>query len=229
MGHCPICEKRTAFYARGTWLRDDLLCARCNSIPRARALVFVLDRYFVNWRDLRVHESSPDGASSAKFARECRSYTPSHYYTNVPPGHMRNLIRCENLEKQTFPDASFDMVVTQDVLEHVLDPQRAFAEIARTLQPGGCHVFTVPWYYWKKTLVRAVRDGNEIRHLEAPQYHGNPIDPAGALVVTEWGPDLCDVIYRASGMTTTVIRIMDRHLAIFGEFVEVFVSRKPSP
>jgi hypothetical protein len=27
------------------------------------------------------------------------------------------------------------------------------------LRPGGAHVFTIPWCYWKPTLVRAARDG----------------------------------------------------------------------
>jgi SAM-dependent methyltransferase len=41
-----------------------------------------------------------------------------------------------------FPAASFDLVVAVAVLEHVADPQRCVAEIARVLTPGG-HVFAV--------------------------------------------------------------------------------------
>ena len=43
------------------------------------------------------------------------------------------------MEKQTFADASFDLVITSDVFEHVLDPSRGFSEIARTLRPSGVH------------------------------------------------------------------------------------------
>jgi SAM-dependent methyltransferase len=131
------------------------------------------------------------------------------------------------LEKQTFPDACFDLVVTGDVFEHVLDPAPAFSEIARTLRPGGAHVFTVPWYWWKQTLVRARRnDDGTTMYLEAPEYHGNPIDEGGSLVVTEWGPDLCDFIFRASGLTTSAILIRDMKLGLAGEFCEVFISAK---
>jgi hypothetical protein len=35
----------------------------------------------------------------------------------------------EDLEALTFPDESFDLVITQDVFEHVLRPAKAFAEI----------------------------------------------------------------------------------------------------
>ena len=38
-----------------------------------------------------------------------------------------------------------------------------------------------------------------ITHLMKPDYHGNPIDAAGSLVVTEWGDELCDFVFRSSG------------------------------
>jgi SAM-dependent methyltransferase len=41
-----------------------------------------------------------------------------------------------------FPDGSFDLVVAVAVLEHVAEPTRCVAEIARVLAPGG-HVFAV--------------------------------------------------------------------------------------
>jgi 2-polyprenyl-3-methyl-5-hydroxy-6-metoxy-1,4-benzoquinol methylase len=51
-------------------------------------------------------------------------------------------------------------VITQDVMEHVFDPHHAFKEIARTLKPGGLHIFTTPIYGMPRSRVRArVRDG----------------------------------------------------------------------
>ena len=226
-GWCPICECSVRFVEVGPWLRDQLLCSRCGSIPRFRALVHVLQTRFPNWREIRIHESSPGGRASEKLARECRQYTPTHFFPNVEAGELKNGIRCENLERQTFPDACFDLVVTGDVFEHVLDPGRGFSEIARTLRPGGAHVFTLPWYWWKETLVRARRkESGKLEYLEKPDYHGNPIDKKGSLVVTEWGLDLCDFIYRNSGLTTTALLIRDVKLGLAGEFCEVFISAK---
>jgi SAM-dependent methyltransferase len=226
LGWCPICEKSTLFYKEGEWLRDQFRCIRCYSIPRQRALASVLNRHFPNYRELLIHESSPGGSASAKFARECQNYIPTHYFPDTPLGQVKNGYRCEDLEKQTFTNESFDLVITQDVLEHLMAPAKALAEIERTLKPGGAHVFTVPWYYWKDTAVRAVREVATIHHLMEPEYHGNPIDPKGSLVVTEWGYDLCDFIYQQSGMTTTAVRIFDRRLGIEAKFIEVFISRK---
>lgn len=227
MGRCPICEKQTIFYKEGKWLRDQFKCIRCSSIPRLRALIAVLKEHFPNYRECYIHESSPSGAASRKLARECRHYTPTHYFPEIPSGQMRNGFRCEDLESQTFSDESFDIIITQDVLEHILRPEKAIAEIGRTLKRGGAHVFTVPWYHWKDTVIRAVPENKSVRHLVEPDYHKNPIDPEGSLVVTEWGRDLCDFIYQYSGMTTTAVRIFDRQRGIDAEFIEVFISRKP--
>jgi hypothetical protein len=57
-------------------------------------------------------------------------------------------------------------------------------------------------------------------------YHANPVDPRGALVVTEWGYDLLDFITRKSGLVTIPIRIHDPSHGIEAEFIEVFVSHK---
>jgi hypothetical protein len=225
-GFCPICETKTVFVVRQDWLRDFYHCARCGSIPRWRALIHVLQTHFPNWRTLKIHESSPGGNSSEKLKREGQDYLASHFFPDVVPGQMKHGFRCENLERQTFTNAEFDLVITQDVFEHILNPAQALSEIARALKPGGAHVFTIPWYYWKPTLVRAIEENGSIRHLENPDYHGNPIDPNGSLVVTEWGWDLCDFIYKHSGMTTTVVRIQDRYRGIEAEFIEVFISQK---
>jgi hypothetical protein len=71
-----------------------------------------------------------------------------------------------------------------------------------------------------------MRDNGSVKHLRPPDYHVNPVDARGSLVVTEWGRDLADFIYRASGMTTTVFWLNDRSRGIEAEFIEVFVSRR---
>jgi SAM-dependent methyltransferase len=189
----------------------------------------VLNREFVNWRELRIHESSPGSPLLQKFRRECPRYVASHFYPELPRGTKRDGFISQDLEHQSFESSSFDLVITQDVLEHIFDPRAAFNEIARTLTPGGAHVFTVPWYYWKPTVVRARRTPTGVvEHLLEPDYHGNPIRPnARSLVVTEWGRDLLEFIDSCSGVQTEVIRLDDAELGITGAFVDVFVSRRP--
>jgi SAM-dependent methyltransferase len=43
-----------------------------------------------------------------------------------------------------FGDGTFDRVIAAEVLEHILDDQRAMNELARVLRPGGLAAITVP-------------------------------------------------------------------------------------
>jgi SAM-dependent methyltransferase len=47
-----------------------------------------------------------------------------------------------NLEALPFPDASFDLVLCTQVIEHLLDPALGLRELARVLQPGGRAIVT---------------------------------------------------------------------------------------
>jgi SAM-dependent methyltransferase len=46
-----------------------------------------------------------------------------------------------------YPDASFDLVLSHDVLEHVDDPMASMAEIRRVLRPGGLSINVFPLYF----------------------------------------------------------------------------------
>jgi SAM-dependent methyltransferase len=47
------------------------------------------------------------------------------------------LVRVGTLEEARFPDASFDLILQKDLLEHVLRPRDHLAETYRVLAPGG--------------------------------------------------------------------------------------------
>jgi SAM-dependent methyltransferase len=226
-GYCVICEEETKFIEHSDWLRDHYMCRNCGSIPRQRALVNVLNTFFPSWKEYTVHESSPGGPTTLFFIKKCRGYSMSHYFKNAPLGQVFHGIRCEDLENMTFPDDSFDLFITQDVFEHVMDPEKAFKEINRVLKPGGSHVFTIPWYdQLPKTLQRAKMNGEEIVYLEEPNYHGNPIDSNGSLVTFDWGADFIHLIYNYAKMYTTVYLQKDRELGLEAEFLHVFISKK---
>jgi len=128
---------------------------------------------------------------------------------------------------QTFEAEAFDLVITCDVFEHLPDAAPAVREIIRTLKPGGAHIFTVPWFRSKKTLIRAVCKDGLVRHLEKPDYHGNPIDESGSLVFTEWGMEFPFLLNEWGRLPVVIHDIKDRSLGIDGEFGEVFVQQKP--
>ncbi len=56
----------------------------------------------------------------------------------------------------SFPDDTFDIVLSSDAIEHTIAPDRAIAEMARVLKPSGKLVLTVPNKAWKWLLNLAI-------------------------------------------------------------------------
>jgi SAM-dependent methyltransferase len=225
-GRCPVCQSDTTFRSKSEWLRDGLLCARCRSIPRERAFAWALDTFCPDWRSGVVHECSPaDRLVSNRMRRECAGYVGSQFFADLPAGQVRNGFRSENLERLSFDDRSIDVHCHLDVLEHVNDPAACFAEMARTLRPGGRMIFTTPVYEGKATTERRAEYLPEgIRHIAEPEYHGNPISEDGALVTFHYGADLADLILSwAPGCSVILLALNDPALGILGKFREVFV------
>ncbi|MGO1003499.1 class I SAM-dependent methyltransferase [Lysobacter sp. CA196] len=231
-GLCPTCGESVVFSATHEWLRDSYLCESCGSIPRERALMYVIDTLYPQWREMRIHESSPAGrGASLKLQTECRDYIPTQFFPGVVAGEFVSGVRCENMEKLSFADESIDLHISQDVMEHVFDPAGAFYEVARTLRPGGAHIFTVPLVHRNYPSERraSLNGDGSIEYLREAQYHGNPVSEDGALVTVDWGYDICRYIHAASGLFTQLIRIDDLSKGIRAELNEVLVTVKPGP
>ncbi|MEO8512880.1 MAG: class I SAM-dependent methyltransferase [Ignavibacteria bacterium] len=192
--------------------------------------MLVLEKNFPNWKELTIHESSPENrGASLKLKKFSKDYIASQFYSNHKPGELVNNFINQNLEEQTFNDNSFDIVITQDVFEHVMNPDKAFAEIARTLKPGGAHIFTVPLVNKFSATERwAELDGNsKLKFLKEPEYHGNPIDPQGSPVTMHWGYDIVEYIKTSSGLGTEIVYLNDLNYGISAEYIEVLITRKP--
>jgi SAM-dependent methyltransferase len=78
-----------------------------------------------------------------------------------PPA--RACVACGDATSMPFADASFDRVIAAEVLEHIPADQRAVAEIARVLKPGGLLAVTVPAWLPERVCWRL-----------SDSYHGKP-------------------------------------------------------
>ena len=224
-GYCSICMGQTRFVAENEWLREYYYCEQCRSIPRQRAVVEVLDSLRPAWRFLKIHESSP---SMQFFAEQARNYSCSYFYDDVPIGaYSKDGILCQNLENLTFDDATFDIFITQDVLEHVFQPDTALREIMRVLRRDGIHIFTAPKHkHLLKSYQRARMVDGSVEHFHEPIYHGSPIGDGRSLVTWDYGSDFDDLLGQWSGYCTSDYVIRNRSHGIDGEYLNVFATFK---
>jgi SAM-dependent methyltransferase len=171
--------------------RENYFCIWCRRNWRMRQLAGHVRAHV---RCARVYEPATRGVLARRLQRAAASYSVSEYFDGAAPGSTIGGIRHEDLQQLTFDDGAFDLVITSEVLEHVADPWLAFKEIRRVLRPGGRHVFTVPTI--PGTVTRSRRGLPVV-------YHGDPMRSDGALVVTDYGDDLPDLL-RLHGFDTSV-------------------------
>lgn len=229
-GFCFSCNSNTHFTARSTWLRDHYLCERCGSIPRERAVMYCIEKFFPGWQEKIIHESSPVArGTSLRLKNEAKYYIETQYFPEIKLGTTYKGFRNENLEQLTFDDESIDLHVTQDVFEHIYNPAQAFREIARTLKPGGVHIFTTPLVNKDSATewcAKLLPDGTVEHLIAVPEYHGNPVSAGGSLVTVHWGYDITKYIHNACGLFTEMICIDALDYGIRAEYIEVLITRK---
>jgi SAM-dependent methyltransferase len=180
---------------------------------------------------LAIHESSPSPRGiSAVIAKECSRYIATQYFPDNKWGDVVGGVRNENLEKQTFSNGQFDIVVSLDVMEHVYHPEKVFSEVFRTLKPGGLYICTFPVRKnqvagWERRFVFN-QDGT--RHdIKEPEIHGNPVSNEGSIVTVDYGYDLHQQIAEWAPFNVRVYRFCDKEHGIIGEYTEVVVCKKP--
>jgi SAM-dependent methyltransferase len=177
-------------------------------------------------RDAHVYELSSRGALCRHLRRTFASVTVSELFDGVEAGQFRDGVQCQDVQRLTYGTASFDVVTSTEVFEHVPDDRRAFAEVHRVLRPGGFLVFTVPLMDAPATLERARLEDGGVVHLVEPEYHGDRLRGRGrVLAFRTYGMDILDRL-RAAGFEARLERIDDDAHAIADG--RVVVGRKPA-
>lgn len=237
---CNICNIIQKYDICNPWPRDNVRCSNCYSLVRERAVKYVLDTYYNNFKNKKIHQSSPCGPLHNLFLT-FPEYSYSHYIKSVENGSYLNGIQCVNLEKIPFPDNTYDIFLTMDVFEHLFNPEIAIKEIYRVLKPGGVYIMTVPIENLESKTEKAcfLDSENKVVHIPTNrssikqvelEYHGNPIDNSGSVVTYYYGYDIINMIESETNFKCKNFfkRKEDNinELGILGTFKDVFVCKK---
>jgi len=199
----------SAVFKAGLVIRESNLCGICRANFRVRAQAQTLfdllgiDRIKSLLAMLRagpgfrIYEAAHRNVFRDDEILAQPNYVTSEYFEDAQPGQIVDGVMNQNLEKLSFEDGSFDVVMTSEVLEHVADLDRALDEIRRVLKVGGYHIFTVPSDpALDKTVERARYADGKLIHMKAPVLHGDTIRNAGVLAFRDFGSDTTRVTSR---------------------------------
>jgi SAM-dependent methyltransferase len=233
-GRCSVCGAETRF-ALNSWLvpptaaaewgpewvapfarRETLLCGHCSSSLRVRRLAEVLlEHYAAGATSVAALVEEP--GFRALDVAEINSVGTMHAYLAGLPGlrHSEYGDGGEDIQALSYADASFDLVLTSETLEHVPDWRLAVAETHRVLRPGGRHVFTVPLVPTRERTEDV--SGHGWHHARGTGVF-RLVGPRGDMLVhTVFGRDLLDEV-RTAGF--------EPELHFEGEAASVVCARK---
>lgn len=114
-------------------------CPFCQSYDRDRLLYFFLQRHTNLFsQPTKLLHMAPE-LTLAKVIGE-------HAHIDYMSGDLDGALamRALDVTQLDFPDATFDAVICNHVLEHVPDDRKAMSELLRVLKPGGWAVLQVP-------------------------------------------------------------------------------------
>ncbi len=213
-GVCKACDKHAMFLVDKkfggvetgqTWLpnwRERLVC-QCELNNRQRAILHsikdsVFARQEISTQPLALYATeqiTPVFQWLTKHLTTVRCVGSEYLGENIAGGTVQKNIQHENIENLSFAAQRFDLVMSNDVLEHVNQPDKALQEIYRILKPDGELFLSIPFNLNAEQSVRraAVHDGKLVHYLEAV-YHGNPLSEEGSLVFHDFGWDFLDLI-----------------------------------
>ncbi|MEO7040210.1 MAG: methyltransferase domain-containing protein [Candidatus Elarobacter sp.] len=244
-GFDNVAAEATNFEYRGTSFREDMIARQSGSTARHRTLTCALSMTLfgtpsyalpavaaiIALRKLRLYiaENTTPLSSGLAKALPPKSLVRSEYFgERHRSGTSVGGVRHEDLQHLSLDDASCDIVVTSEVLEHVPDPLRAEREIVRILQRGGYYVFTVPLDPVGTTdtiLAERLADGSH-RFYGEPVYHGDPLRSEGILAYRIFSIAGLEERFAKLGCTMTTYRFWSPALGIVGTNSFVHVARK---
>lgn len=243
-GYCNICANPTLFHTRHPNFREHARCWRCGSVNRHRQIAAVLlscvqgrDDLPAPWfpslgdlpPNLTVWTAETTRALHAKLKQQLGSHCIASEFIDaeLASGERVHGVLHIDIQRTHFQDNSLDYIITSDVLEHVPHPEEALKETYRILKPGGCHIFTAPFYHHRFTneLRATLNADGTLTHHRQPWYHDDPLRPQGILAYTVFAPELLCQIER-TGFEAQLLRLHSPLHGIYGQNGLIIVARK---
>ena len=176
--YCPCCGVHLKTFVDGGFLRrpdtynpdrythtkQEVCCPVCGAIPRHRIMAVWCSGHMDLLRSSRILYFAPERSMMLWMRRNGISVTTADLY------HDADLKL--DIENTGLPDAYYDLVVCNHVLEHVNDYRKALQEVYRILAPDGSFLCSFPM----DPNIEYVEDDPDVRTEEERRQRFGQID-----------------------------------------------------
>lgn len=217
------------WYGKVLLFREHLSCSTCGLNNRQRGIFYAIEALGLDCRTLDIYVYEQTTPFYAELAKKNSKVIGSEYLGDKhKAGKTYQGIRHEDALNLSFANDSFDLLISNDVFEHVPDIAQAMKESLRVLRPGGYLVYSIPFDMSRMdTAQRALITDGQLVHLEEAAFHGNPVSDEGSLVFYDFGWDILKIC-RSSGFSDAYMLgyYAADHGLMGGGIQVVFVGKK---
>lgn len=209
--------------------RERVCCPETYFNNRMRATFHLFDLEMEPYPDSRIYITEQVTPIYTYFSGKFPDTVGSEFLGDrLPFGSIdKNGVRNETLCALSFPDRSFDILISLDVLEHIPDYELAFKECARVLKDGGKMMWSVPFLPCSRSnVIRARIENGEIVHMLPPEYHGDPLSSDGVLCFQHFGWEMLDQMRGAGFRDAYAMCYHSIEFGYLGENQFIFVAVK---
>jgi SAM-dependent methyltransferase len=144
---CPLCKNNSGSFVR-IGNKKNAVCPHCTSRARHRGLIYLYQNEILGLdSNSKVLHFAPEPVFYQILKNKIFTYHTTDFFledVDLPKQDIQNL---------SIADAQYDLVLSNHVIEHVPDDEKALAEMSRVTKNGGKVIITVPGNYTRlKTI-----------------------------------------------------------------------------
>ena len=145
---CPICQMHKSFIPYGTQIRQNAKCPICGSLEQHRFLYFIYNVLFLNTsKKIKLLHIAPENNLYKLIKRnQLIEYVALDINPEQYPLYplVKECIQWD-VRNMPFDDKSFDVIIHNQVMEHIVEEKQFIDECVRVLKDNGVMIINIPY------------------------------------------------------------------------------------
>jgi SAM-dependent methyltransferase len=142
--YCQICGNRSEFADFGNPVRRATQCLHCGSLERHRFLYIVYQiLFFGEKRKINLLHMAPE---KCLYSTLIKRKNITYFAADIDPDSY-SFVKCqkEDFMGMSYENETFDVVLSNQVMEHIEDDKKFLAEIRRVMKDDGIAIINLPY------------------------------------------------------------------------------------